>query len=108
MGPVLLEAHYVRDSHSEDAAAHSVQLRAPHSNNPVTHLRRAANYRFAGGKCTDAMKRIWGKAKITHGSSIVNWNAESIIAAIDGKDNQFQDPDGSPREPVHAATTSRC
>ena len=43
-----------------------------------------------------------------YGSSIVNWNAESIIAAIDGTDNSFQDPDGSPREPIHAPTTSRC
>ena len=43
-----------------------------------------------------------------YGSSIVNWNAESIIAAIDGTDNPFQNPDGSPREPMHAPTTSRC
>jgi hypothetical protein len=43
-----------------------------------------------------------------YGNSIVNWNADSIIAAIDGKDNVFRDPDGSTRDPVHIATTSRC
>lgn len=43
-----------------------------------------------------------------YGNSIVNWNAESIIAAIGGKDTIFQNPDGSLREPMHAAATSRC
>jgi len=43
-----------------------------------------------------------------YGSAIVGWNTESIIAAIDGKDNQFQNPDGSPREPVHANIRKVC
>ncbi|MGJ4859501.1 TIR domain-containing protein [Labrys sp. La1] len=44
-----------------------------------------------------------------YGSSLVNWNSDSIIDAIEGKDSPFEDPGSStPREPVHAAPTSRC
>ena len=43
-----------------------------------------------------------------YGSTIISWSAESIIDAIEGKDNPFQDPNGAPREPVHAGKTSRC
>lgn len=43
-----------------------------------------------------------------YGSAIVNWNAEGIMSAIDGKDNPFKDPDGSPRGPMHAPNTSKC
>lgn len=43
-----------------------------------------------------------------YGSTIVNWNATSIIDAIEGKENTFQDPDGQPREPEYAGRSSRC
>ena len=42
-----------------------------------------------------------------YASAIVNWNSDSIIAAVEGA-NSFQTPDGKNREPVHAASTSRC
>jgi hypothetical protein len=42
-----------------------------------------------------------------YASAIVNWNAESIIAAVEGA-NSFQTPAGAVREPVHAASTSKC
>jgi hypothetical protein len=43
-----------------------------------------------------------------YGSSIVAWNTDSIVAAIEGKDNQFQNSDGTPRDAVHPNTTSVC
>ncbi|MER8595981.1 TIR domain-containing protein [Mesorhizobium sp. M1182] len=44
-----------------------------------------------------------------YGNALVNWNSASIIDAIEGKDSPFEDPGSStPREPVHAAPTSRC
>lgn len=43
-----------------------------------------------------------------YASSIVGWNTDAIIEAIDGKDNPFQDPDGSPSPPAHSAISTRC
>ena len=43
-----------------------------------------------------------------YGSRRVAWNGDSIIAAIDGADLPFQNPDGTPREPVSPRTTSVC
>jgi MTH538 TIR-like domain (DUF1863) len=43
-----------------------------------------------------------------YGSALVGWNTESIVTAIEGKDNQFQNPDGTPREPVHANIRKVC
>lgn len=42
-----------------------------------------------------------------YASAIVNWNADSIIAAVEGT-NTFENPGGGDRAPVHAASTSRC
>lgn len=42
-----------------------------------------------------------------YASAIVNWNSESIISAVEGK-NTFQTPDGADRKPVHELATSRC
>lgn len=42
-----------------------------------------------------------------YASAIVNWNAESIISAVEGE-NSFQTPEGKNREPVHALSTSKC
>ena len=41
-------------------------------------------------------------------SAIVGWNSRSIMAAIDGTDNPFELPDGSPRPPIHPATSVKC
>lgn len=43
-----------------------------------------------------------------YASAIVGWNTETIIAAIDGTDNSFQNPDRSPRQPVHTRTSRTC
>ncbi|KMO31259.1 hypothetical protein VQ03_27445 [Methylobacterium tarhaniae] len=43
-----------------------------------------------------------------YGDAIKNWNAESVISAIEGADSSFEAPDGSPAPPLHAGTTSRC
>ena len=43
-----------------------------------------------------------------YASTIVAWNSESIIAAIDGTENPFQNPDGSPRQPTHAKVSVNC
>jgi hypothetical protein len=42
-----------------------------------------------------------------YASAIVNWNAESIISAVEGA-NAFQTPEGNDRAPVHVASTSKC
>lgn len=42
-----------------------------------------------------------------YASAIVNWNADSIISAVEGA-NTFQTPAGTGRAPVHAASTSKC
>jgi len=38
-----------------------------------------------------------------YASSIVGWNSESIVNAIDGNENPFENPDGSQRQPTHVA-----
>jgi hypothetical protein len=43
-----------------------------------------------------------------HATTIVNWNSDSIIDAIEGRDNTFKGPDGSIAKPLHAPVTSRC
>ena len=43
-----------------------------------------------------------------YSTSIVAWNADSIIEAIEGPDNPFQDPAGASRELVHDGGRSRC
>ena len=43
-----------------------------------------------------------------YGSAIVAWNTASIISAIDGEENLFQLPDGTPRPRAHPGTTTTC
>jgi len=43
-----------------------------------------------------------------YASTIVGWNTDNIIAAIDGTANEFQNPDGSPRETAHARVSLKC
>ncbi len=43
-----------------------------------------------------------------YGSALVAWNSESIMDAIDGSDNPFQEPDGSSRPPTHARVALKC
>jgi hypothetical protein len=43
-----------------------------------------------------------------YGSAIVAWNTDSVIDAIEGRNNSFQNSDGSSRDPVHPGTTRNC
>jgi hypothetical protein len=43
-----------------------------------------------------------------YASSIVGWNSDSIMGAIDGTDNPFQNPDGTSRGATHAGVTVTC
>jgi MTH538 TIR-like domain (DUF1863) len=42
-----------------------------------------------------------------YASAIVNWNAKSLVSAVEGE-NIFQTPAGEDRQPVHVSATSRC
>lgn len=48
------------------------------------------------------------KALEDYATAIVGWNSDSIVAAIDGTDNPFENPDGSPRPPTHAGKSIKC
>ena len=41
-------------------------------------------------------------------SAIVGWNSQSIMAAIDGTTNTFENPDGSTRQAVHQPISVKC
>ena len=43
-----------------------------------------------------------------YGCDLRPWNADSIMEAIDGKENVFQNADGTPCEPFAPRTTSVC
>lgn len=43
-----------------------------------------------------------------YASSIVGWNSESIVEAIEGTENSFELPDGKARPPVHTGKTTKC
>jgi hypothetical protein len=59
-------------------------------------------YAYGG---TDAEKP---EALERYGSAIVAWNTDSIIDAIEGTNNAFQNSDGSIRDPVHPGITGNC
>lgn len=43
-----------------------------------------------------------------YATAIVGWNTERIMAAIDGSEISFQNPDCSSRQPMHSRTTTTC
>jgi hypothetical protein len=43
-----------------------------------------------------------------YSSAIVGWNSASLMKAIDGEGNPFEDPDGNPRQPVHPGQHVNC
>ena len=43
-----------------------------------------------------------------YASAIVGWDSRCITEAIDGTDNPFENPDGSPRQPPHTPVTVKC
>lgn len=84
-----------------------------------THARRWVNWEIQ--KAHELGKRIIGvftrggtKADIPpafekYGSDLVAWNPDAVIDAVEGNTTiDFKQPDGSSREPVHSASTSRC
>jgi hypothetical protein len=54
---------------------------------------------------TDADKPV---ALEKYASAIVGWNSDSIIDAIDGTTNPFQNPDGTSREATHDRVSLKC
>lgn len=43
-----------------------------------------------------------------YASAIVGWDTKCIMAAIDGTENPFQNPDGSLRQAAHTRTSLKC
>lgn len=43
-----------------------------------------------------------------YSSTIVGWNSQSMIEAIEGTTNRFELPGGSSRAPVFAGTSTKC
>ncbi len=41
-------------------------------------------------------------------SQLAGWNSERIMAVVDGEENDFQEPDGTPSPPFYDATRSLC
>lgn len=59
-------------------------------------------YAYGG---TDAQKP---EALEKYATTIVAWNTDSIVDAIEGEENRFENPDGAARPPVHPSTTRVC
>ena len=43
-----------------------------------------------------------------YASAIVGWTSAKIIEAIEGTENPFETPDGTPRPPVHTGKSIKC
>ncbi len=43
-----------------------------------------------------------------YATAIVGWNSGCITQAIDGTENPFENPDGSPRQPTHVPVSVSC
>ena len=43
-----------------------------------------------------------------YGSAIVGWNTASLIDAIEGRTNRFENSDGTVRDAIHPSTTRVC
>jgi hypothetical protein len=57
-----------------------------------------------GGKNSDIPQALE-----RYGTTIVGWNSDSIISAIDGEaSNRFENPDGSKRSPVNFGKHTTC
>jgi MTH538 TIR-like domain (DUF1863) len=41
-------------------------------------------------------------------SAIVGWNTDNIVAAIEGTENPFQNPDGTSRQATHRIISVKC
>lgn len=82
-----------------------------------THTREWVNWEI--DKANEQGKRIVGvflrggteadipKSFEDYGSALVNWNSDSIIAALDGENN-FKRPDGTDRPRSNSSTSVEC
>ncbi|MEG0938972.1 MAG: TIR domain-containing protein [Comamonas sp.] len=43
-----------------------------------------------------------------YGDALVAWNSDSVMDAIDGKSDPFQNPDGTPRQPTNHFPRNSC
>jgi hypothetical protein len=59
-------------------------------------------YAYGG---TDAQKP---EALEKYATTIVAWNTDSIVDAIEGEENRFENSDGAARPPVHPSMTRVC
>lgn len=83
-----------------------------------THTRRWVNWEIdqahAQGKRIVGVFEQGGKdvdipaSLEKYASAIVGWNSNSIQKAVDGGENNFENPDSSTRAPVNASTSSVC
>lgn len=83
-----------------------------------THTRRWVNWEIEqankqGKRIVGIYKRGGTEADVPaplekYASSIVGWYSECIMNAIDGTENPFENPDGSPRQPSHSPVSVNC
>ena len=83
-----------------------------------THSRRWVNWEIEqankqGKRIVGVYERRGTEADLPpalekYASAIVGWNSDCIIDAIDGTENPFQNPDGSPRQPAHPKVSVTC
>ena len=64
--------------------------------------------RIIGAYIRGGMEADTPPALERYASAIVGWNSDKIIDAIEGRENPFELPDGSPRQPAHAGTSTVC
>jgi hypothetical protein len=83
-----------------------------------THTREWVNWEIEeanrqGKRIVGVYKRGGTEADIPpplekYASSIKAWDSKGIMDAIDGTENPFENPDGSPRQPTHASVSVKC
>lgn len=83
-----------------------------------THTREWVNWEIEeanrqGKRIVGVYKRGGTEADVPaplekYASSIVGWDSQCIMDAIDGTENPFENPDSSPRQPTHAAVSVKC
>lgn len=66
------------------------------------------NKRIVGVYERGGMEAAKPAALEKYASAIVGWNSDSIMSAIDGTANSFENPDGSPREVAHDRVSLVC
>lgn len=83
-----------------------------------THTREWVNWEIEeankqGKRIVGVYKRGGTEADVPpplekYASSIVGWDSNCIMNAIDGTENPFENPDCSPRQPTHTPVSVKC